>query len=207
VGIELRCYAVFPLTLWLMHHVSSVVLACIAGALALAESWVLHKVGGTTVGTGAVLRGLVGFHLGVALSLLQPRLPVRVASGVALAGFAGIALGICAGSPVAVVLAGAATIAALASEHGLGARALSWAPLVWLGRVSFSIYMLHSQLQVVLNRALSHFLGRWSMLAIFLAILFPLSEATYRFIEQPGRRWGHAKTWGRLRDRSSARST
>ena len=172
-----------------MRHVSVLVLACVATGLALAKSWVLHRFGGTTVGTGAVLRGLLGFHSGVALFLLQPFAPTRVASRVALAASASIILGICAGSPVAVVLAGAATIAALASsEHGLAARALSWAPLVWLGRVSFSIYMLHSQLQVVLNRALSPLMNRWSMLAVFLAILFPLSEATYRFIEQPGRR-------------------
>jgi peptidoglycan/LPS O-acetylase OafA/YrhL len=188
VGVELLCYGVFPLTLWFLRRAPGFVLVFIAGALALAEAWVVHRFGAAPVGSGAVLRGLIGFHLGMALCLLQPHLPVRAASGAALAGFAGIALGIGAASPVVVVLAGAATIAALAPERGLGARALSWAPVVWLGRVSFSIYMLHAELQVVLNRVLSHFLDRWALLAVFLAILFPLSEATYRFIEQPGRR-------------------
>jgi peptidoglycan/LPS O-acetylase OafA/YrhL len=187
LGIELLCYAVFPLTIGSMRR-ARWVLVTIACALALAEMWIIHRLGGATVGIGAVLRGLGGFHLGVALSLLQPRLPVRLASGVALLGFAGVGLGIATASPVTVVLAGAAAITALASEDGPAARALSWAPLVWLGRVSFSVYLLHVQLVVVLDRALSHCMGRWLMLAVFLAILFPLSEATYRFIEQPGRR-------------------
>jgi peptidoglycan/LPS O-acetylase OafA/YrhL len=200
VSVELLCYAVFPLTLGVLRRAPGLVLVFVAGALAVAEAWVVHRFGAAPVGAGAVLRGLIGFHFGMALRLLQPHLPPRAASGAAsgaaLAGFAGIALGIGAANPVLTVLAGAATIAALAPERGLAARALSWAPVVWLGRVSFSIYMLHAELQVVLARALSHVLDRWSLLAVFLAILLPLSEVTYRFIEQPGRRLpGLLATW------------
>ena len=185
VGVELLCYAMFPLTMRLMGRLPGLLCAGVVVALALAEALVLH---GYDAGSSAVLRGLVGFHLGAALCLLLPHLPVRPAPAAALAGVVGIALGIGAASQTAIVLAAAVTIVSLAPARGLVASALSRGPLVWLGRVSFSIYLLHAQLQVALNRALSQFIGPWALTALFVAILIPLSEATYRFIEQPGRR-------------------
>jgi peptidoglycan/LPS O-acetylase OafA/YrhL len=117
------------------------------------------------------------------LRLLLPRLPLQAAPVAALGDSGGIACGISAANPTVIVLAAAATIASLAPERGLVARMLSWGPLVWLGRVSFSIYLLHAPLLYALNRALSSFIGPWALTALFVAILFPLSEATYRFIE------------------------
>jgi peptidoglycan/LPS O-acetylase OafA/YrhL len=188
VGVELLCYAIFPLTVRLMCRMPGLLLAGVAAALALAEARVLHQYDGAITGSGAVLRGLVGFHLGAALCLLLPRLPVRAAPAAGLAGSVGIAFGIVAASPAVIVLAAAVTIVALAPDRGLLAGALAWGPLVWLGRVSFSIYLLHAPLLAVLNRVLSHLVGPWAITTIFLAILIPLSQATYRFIEAPGRR-------------------
>jgi peptidoglycan/LPS O-acetylase OafA/YrhL len=188
VGVELLCYAIFPLTVRLMGRVPGLLLAGIAMALVLAEALVLQRYDGVVFGQGAILRGLVGFHLGAVLCLLLPRLPVRAAPAAALAGVIGIAVGIGAASQTTVVLAAAVTIVALDPARGLVARVLSQAPLVWLGRVSFSIYLLHVPLFVALNRVLPHFVGRWAMAAAFVVIMIPLSEAAYQFIEQPGRR-------------------
>ena len=188
VGVELLCYAVFPLTIRLLSRMPGVLLAAVAVALALAEARVLHRYNGAIVGSGAVLRGVVGFHLGATLCLLLPRLPVRAAPLAALGACVGIAVGIGVASPTAVVMAAAVAIVALAPDTGIVARALSWGPLVWLGRVSFSLYMLHALLQVALNVALRGRFGPWVDVALFLAILIPLCEASYRLIEQPGRR-------------------
>jgi peptidoglycan/LPS O-acetylase OafA/YrhL len=56
-----------------------------------------------------------------------------------------------------------------------------------LGRVSFSIYLLHAPLLNLIQRVPIPG-GHWSHLLLFLVLLFPLSEITYRWIEQPGRR-------------------
>jgi peptidoglycan/LPS O-acetylase OafA/YrhL len=188
VGVELLCYAIFPLTIRLIARMPGLLLAGLAVALALAEACVLQGYDAVGTGVGGVLRGLVGFHLGATLCVLLPHLPVRAAPSVALTGSVGIVGGIGASSPTMTVLAAAVAILALAPDRGFLARALSWGPLVWLGRVSFSIYLLHAQVQFVLNRTPSQFMAPWAMTALFVAILLPLSEVTYRFIEQPGRR-------------------
>ena len=188
IGVELLCYVLFPLTLRLMRRASDLLLVCLAAMLAMLEAHVLYLHAGATTGSGAILRGLIGFHLGAALSLLVPRLPVRAAPTLALTGSVGIALGINASSPASTVLSAAVLIFALAPSRGLVAHVLSCGPLVWLGRVSFSIYLLHVQLLSVLDRALSSSVDPRVKVVIFLAILLALSEVTYRFIEQPGRR-------------------
>jgi peptidoglycan/LPS O-acetylase OafA/YrhL len=188
VGVELLCYAIFPLTVRFMGRMPGLLLAGIAVALVLAEAHVLQRYDGVIFGRGAVPRGLAGFHLGAVLCLLLPSLPVRAAPAAALAGVIGIAVGIGTASQTAIVLAAAVTIVALDPARGLVARVLSPGPLVWLGRVPFSIYLLQVPLLVALNRALPQFFGRWAMAAAFVVILIPLSEATYQFIGQPGRR-------------------
>ena len=90
-------------------------------------------------------------------------------------------------SPAAVVLSAAALILALAPEQGPVARLLASRGTVWLGRVSFSIYLLHAPLMNLVQRVPVPG-GHWSHLVMLAAILFPMSELTYRWIERPGRR-------------------
>jgi peptidoglycan/LPS O-acetylase OafA/YrhL len=72
-------------------------------------------------------------------------------------------------------------------------------PLVWLGHVSFSIYLLHDpivktarkllpleRLQTVLHSQ-TPIVG-WLYSAVLLAVILVLSALTYRVIEKPGRR-------------------
>ena len=66
---------------------------------------------------------------------------------------------------------------------------ITWAPLVWLGEISYSIYLLHP---LVAEIALKPGLGAADVrmdpmlyLAIRVAIVIPLSWLTYRFIEDP----------------------
>jgi peptidoglycan/LPS O-acetylase OafA/YrhL len=187
LGIELLCYAVFPFVARLLRHATGWIVAATAIGLAAAEIYVLRHYGGTTAGNGAVWRGLAGFHLGVALGVLSPRLRPGLAAPASLAAAAGLVAGLALVSPVAVVLSAAALIFALSPEQGPVARLLATRVPVWLGRVSFSIYLLHAPLFNLLQRIPVPG-GHWSNLVLFLAVLLPMSELTYRWIEQPGRR-------------------
>jgi peptidoglycan/LPS O-acetylase OafA/YrhL len=187
LGIEMLCYALFPFVVRLFARAGFWMIAAIAVGLAAAEFYVLPNYGGTTSGQGAVLRGLAGFHLGMALGFLSPWLRPAFAAPASLAATAGLAAGIALVSPVAVVLSAAVLIIALSPEQGPVARLLSTHGAVWLGHVSFSIYLLHAPLFNLVQR-LPLPGGHWSHLAVLVAVLLPLSDITYRWIERPGRR-------------------
>lgn len=187
LGIEMMCYALFPFIARLFARSGAWPIGCAAIGLAAAEIFVLRLYGGAIEGQGAVLRGLAGFHLGMALGFLSPRLRAGLAAPASLAAAAGLAAGVALVSPPVVVLSAAALILALAPERGPVAGLLASRATVWLGRVSFSIYLLHAPLLNLVQRVPVPG-GRWSHLVIFVAILLPMSELTYRWIERPGRR-------------------
>ena len=138
-------------------------------------------------GLGAALRGLAGFHLGVMLGWLSPQLRRSWATPASLLAAAGFVAGSVLGSPAALTLSAAVLIFTLSADRGPVAWLLAMRGTVWLGRVSFSIYLLHAPLLTLLQRIPVPG-GNWGHLMLFLAILLPMSELTYRWIEQPGRR-------------------
>lgn len=95
------------------------------------------------------------------------------------------------------------TLVASSMTHGLTARMLSWRPFVYLGEVSFSLYLLH---MFIIRYAMlvpwSPYLVAWGTLA--LAVL--VATVTYRLIEEPGIRTGRrVAAW--LRPRAPELST
>ena len=103
-----------------------------------------------------------------------------------------------------------------ASDRGLVSRALMWAPIQWLGKVSFSIYMVHGVITLYLVQAFfaaERFLGAsfqvwridpytWrdqlvfsfgsgladdAMLVFYLILVLASAALVYRFIEAPTR--------------------
>jgi peptidoglycan/LPS O-acetylase OafA/YrhL len=110
-----------------------------------------------------------------------------LAVSASLAAAAGLAAGVALLSAAVVVLSAAALILALAPEQGPVARALASRGTVWLGRVSFSVYLLHAPLMNLIQRVPVPG-GHWSHVVMLAAILVPMSEVTYRWIERPGRR-------------------
>jgi peptidoglycan/LPS O-acetylase OafA/YrhL len=187
LGIEMLCYALFPFVAGWFGRAGLWLLAAAAVVLAAAESFVVQHYGGATAGRGAVLRGLAGFHLGMALGFLSSRLRPALAVSASLAAAAGLAAGVALLSAAVVVLSAAALILALAPEQGPVARALASRGTVWLGRVSFSVYLLHAPLMNLIQRVPVPG-GHWSHVVMLAAILVPMSEVTYRWIERPGRR-------------------
>jgi peptidoglycan/LPS O-acetylase OafA/YrhL len=86
---------------------------------------------------------------------------------------------------VAVILA-----VLVAAPATVPARILAWGPLVWIGRRSYAMYMLHIPVWMVVVHFTvggSRDLQATAWLAI--AITFGVSELSYRFVEAPAARW------------------
>ncbi len=90
-------------------------------------------------------------------------------------------------------------IVALVHPAGtLVARALSWKPMLWVGRRSYGIYIWHWPIYVLTRPGLDVTLGGWRLLALRLGLTFGAAELSYRFIEMPVRN-GALKRWLRAR--------
>jgi peptidoglycan/LPS O-acetylase OafA/YrhL len=209
VGIELICYAGFPLLVLGLQQMGRVGAAlAVLAAAALTYHLQLRVLGGF-FGFDAVLRCGSEFLLGAAagtLALRMPRLSPWTAGVLEAAALAGLAVGTSGGlgaewcaavgsrRMACVPLAAAALIFALASDAGPMARVLRAWPLFWLGQVSFSLYMIHWPLMcraAVLAWRWSggppglEVIGVWGVGV--LAVGLGLSALTYRFVEVPGR--------------------
>ena len=81
-----------------------------------------------------------------------------------------------------------------AQGRGLIASCLSFAPIVFLGEISYSIYLVHWILLQLSNRALSGTTLNGSEKIIwvvgFIGIVLLVALCTFQLIEQPARRWG-----------------
>lgn len=76
----------------------------------------------------------------------------------------------------------------VAALLNLGAmRALSWRPVRWLGHVSFSVYLLHMPVIVLVELTLSH-LAAPLQAAIVVAVTFGVSDLSARWIEKGAQR-------------------
>ena len=199
-GVELSCYLAFPLALPALRRLGLPALVLLALAAAYG-AWLnqltqTHNAGIWT-GWGAILRGWSGFWLGVPVGLIALRvtLPRLVAILLELAALAGLGWA-CAHyySPL-VPLATAGLIWALTRQAGPASWLLRQRPMVFLGQVSFSLYMLQIPLLDVLSKLWplpqSQVLGlRGALhLAAYLLALIALSALAYKFIERPGQRF------------------
>lgn len=197
----------------------------IAVALAGASAWALWS-GFNVPGFGRLLqRGLLGFPIGVACFWLHQRLR-GVELGALVLTLAEVALIVALvwvlGQPgksnawlIGFDLLFAAMVLVFARDGGMVSRALAWRPLVWLGQMSFALYMVHLFFIILPNRFLPHLFramghadwvrpGRhtfgYESVAPpeWLATLITLGAAglvlvtawlAWRFIEEPARHW------------------
>jgi len=214
VGIELICYIAFPLSAIALRLLGTRALAALVVLLAAGTWWAQTQALAQFFGLLAVERCGSEFLLGAglgALALRLPRLPAAVAGLLELAGcglivFAagsGIDAKWCVafGSPrMALLPLGAGVlIFALASDSGPAARLLRLAPLLWLGRISFSIYLIHVRILVRTSPLLWLLVGGPPGMAAVLvwgvamyAVTTAVAFVTYFLVERPGRRLGNA---------------
>jgi peptidoglycan/LPS O-acetylase OafA/YrhL len=84
------------------------------------------------------------------------------------------------------------------SARGVSGRVLNAPPVVLLGEISFSVYLVHGLVQHATTHALNALdldqtefsvAHSWMALALMLLAVFVLSIASYRLFERPMRRW------------------
>ncbi len=88
-----------------------------------------------------------------------------------------------------VALAAVAVIAPVAlDQQGAVAKLLAWRPLVFLGAISYGVYLWHWPVFLVLNGERTGWTGP-ALFVVRCAATLALATASWRLIEQPIRRW------------------
>jgi peptidoglycan/LPS O-acetylase OafA/YrhL len=197
IGVELLCYALFPLLIGGLRRLEPIGCALI---LLMMAAIVRHVHSELVWGWPAVARGLAGFGLGMAVQqmvALTPRPGARTASLIEAGALLAMLLAVLRGDLRIIPLCGAALIGGLAAERGIVARGLGAGWCVWLGRISFSVYLLHPTLIGILfvwlppaRLGLGHAADGvvWALLVLLL--LLGAATMSWAWVEEPARRFG-----------------
>ncbi len=209
ISTEWAAYWVFPLlAAWMLHRSWRAAAAGVASALLLlaATATILWAQGSARLldawdgqTAGPLMRCLGGFTLGLAVSRLAAWPPARRLAGHPAAScfvlLALVVLLVAQASDLAIYPLFPALVLCLACSTGMPAAAFAWQPILWLGEMSYSLYLLHIFLLHPLDQlrgAAQLFLppGPADALtaAVVVAFLLAASDVSYRLVERPGRR-------------------
>jgi peptidoglycan/LPS O-acetylase OafA/YrhL len=149
-----------------------------AAAALLVSDWSVLTAGGTSIRTR--WRRWVA----AALSMLGPAMLA------VLAHYAtGSAREFRAGLLIVVAVAAVLIVAPVALDQGSPvARVLAWRPLVWLGAISYGVYLWHWPIFLALNGERTGWTG-WPLFAARCAATVVVATALWWLLEQPIRRW------------------
>lgn len=95
-------------------------------------------------------------------------------------------------------------IAACVQPQGMVARALSAEPLVWVGKRSYSIYLWHYPLLLLMNPVANINDTPWWQYILQVLLVVAVAECSYRFIETPFRKGAFGRTVSEFRDGTTA---
>ena len=91
-------------------------------------------------------------------------------------------------------------IAACVQPQGLVARALAAEPLAWIGKRSYSIYLWHYPLLLLMNPVANINDTPWWQYILQVLLVVAVAECSYRFIETPFRKGAFGRTVSEFRD-------
>lgn len=91
-------------------------------------------------------------------------------------------------------------IAACVQPQGMVARVLSAEPLVWAGKRSYSIYLWHYPLLLLMNPVANINDTPWWQYILQVLLVVAVAECCYRFIETPFRKGAFGRTVSEFRD-------
>ena len=198
IGVELLCYALFPLVMGSVRRLEFTGCALVLLMMAAIERHVHSEL---VWGWPAVARGLAGFGLGMAvqqMTVLAPRPRARTASLIEIGALLGVLLAVLCGTPRIIPLFGALLIWGLGAERGIVARGLGAPWCVWLGRISFSVYLLHPTLIDLAfvwlppgRLGLGHTADGIAWTLLVLALLLGAATMTWAWVEEPARPFRH----------------
>ena len=202
ISAEWLAYVLFPVFVALMLRPASVLPAAVTAAsllLALQVFVLAHSgIGWAFLGWPALLRVLSEFAIGViGFRLVRDLKPSQVFDIVAVC-----ALVVCFVAPlnlVRVVAIGVA-VTAIAASGGFVRKFLSAKPMIALGTISYSIYMVHFAVLKLAQNFNFHFgLEQPSRVASSLltlawaSVVVAVGAATYFAVERPARNWCRAR--------------
>lgn len=205
VGAEWIAYLCFPLLAWGLWRLDSTPKIALMAGLSLAVPWGLaYWVNGGTQymlpPEGTVIRVVFEFLLGCCLYLLWTRAVLaRYAPLIAVAACALLLPLLVLERPVIldglIVVGFAALLYGLAHSGGLLARVLASPAMVFLGEVSYSVYLIHALLVVLLGKifhglaveAAGDPLVACAILALYVALSILAGTVLYFVVERPGR--------------------
>jgi peptidoglycan/LPS O-acetylase OafA/YrhL len=223
ISTEMWAYVTFALvSAWIGMRNWMLVITAIAAPVLL---FLLSKSGMDTTFDYGFIRCLFGFSLGVACFRLhslrpaslreRPNAPLMTALEVCIVA-AVVAYVSAAGTSTMSFMAPfvfAVAVLIFAIEGGLVSRLFRWRLLKWLGTLSYSIYLTHFLVLLVLPPVVKRLVGHdlWTAMplpggqfvmafgrnnlegtllyAIVLGATLALSAFTYRWVETPGRDW------------------
>ena len=149
-----------------------------AAAALLVRDWSVLTAGGTLIRTrwrrwGAAALSIVGLAMLAALA--------HYATGSAREFHAGLL--------IVVAVAAVLVVAPVALDQGSPvAQVLAWRPLVWLGAISYGVYLWHWPIFLALNGERTGWSG-WPLFALRCAATVAVATASWWLLEQPIRRW------------------
>ena len=211
ISTEAVAYALFPLIA--LGKRWPYVVAAIAFYL-----WVGATTGVLDIVSGvAVLRCLAGFSLGMAICAARDRIAqLRFLGALQLVGLAFALIAMITGWNDVVAIPGfVLLVAATWTDRGVLCVPLKWPALVWLGDVSYSVYLNHFWVleawHFVASRALPRLgfddaTARSIEIGFGLVAVLVVSHVTWRWVEMPTRKYLLAKWRARpaLVDRNPA---
>ncbi|WP_239284984.1 acyltransferase family protein [Collinsella sp. An2] len=90
-------------------------------------------------------------------------------------------------------------IMAAVQPDGIVARVFSFSPLVWVGKRSYSIYLWHYPLLLLMNPVADVTDTPWWLMIVQVLVVLAAAEFSYRFIETPFRKGAFGKLVSRVR--------
>ena len=205
ISLEFLAYLAFPILLpviWRRGRIGKTLIGLGLATLLLTFAWYTGDDFNQWNGPQALLRCLPEFLIGTLLyAIYRDGIIARAlaANSTALVLLGLVAYGLHRGAPdLAMVMLFAILILALVSNHGIVAQALNISPLVWLGNVSYALYLIHGFVQYAAAEALPMLQdGVWqglnatqslTAMGLMVAICLILAHLCHHGIEVPGRR-------------------
>ena len=206
ISLEFLAYLLFPLLFPVLWRAGPAAKAGLGGLLLVALGWLAYRTGGyfnQWNGTYAILRCLPEFLAGMLLySFYQNGIFASVLASDAV--LAAIVLPLAAllhlGAPdLAIIPLFPLLILAAVRNRGRLSPLLNSPPLVWLGDISYSLYLLHWFVLFITTEIARRLPGldlanlplasSLALIAALIAVSLTLATLSFRFIEVSGRRW------------------